>query len=183
MSEGKENVIELENQIQNKIDKISRILNIPRNKVLYASILHGFNHYHLPLQKYYNELEVEEQPVKEEQYQPLLSDLRDQIELSFRIIQNIDDFEAKFEDKHPFGSFPNLQERHYAFIKFSEILNKPKDIQKMEPPEITVTTEKVVESSSKEKIKDEEEKAPTEQTALNSSFTEKKYTFHLFKPS
>ncbi|KKN35335.1 hypothetical protein LCGC14_0784550, partial [marine sediment metagenome] len=58
---------------------------------------------------------------------------------------------------------PNLQERHYAFIKFSEILNKPKDIQKEEPPEITVTTEKVVESSSKEKIKDGEEKAPTVQ--------------------
>ena len=166
MSDGKENIIELENQIQNKIDKISRILNIPRNKVLYASILHGFNNYHLPLQKYYNELEVEEQPVKEEQYQPLLSDLRDQIELSFRIIQNIDDFEAKFEDKHPFGSFPNLQERHYAFIKFSEILNKPKDIQREEPPEITIAQEILEEPTSKEELEKEEDETPPIQGIL-----------------
>ena len=128
MSEDNDKKIKLEQGIQKKLEEISRVLNIPFNKVLNASLLHGLNLYRFPLQKYNSELKVEEQPVKEEQYQPILSNLKNLIALSYLESQNIDEFESMFENKHPFGTFSSLQERETEYIKFLGELNKPKEI-------------------------------------------------------
>ena len=161
MSEDNDKKIKLEQGIQKKLEEISKILNIPPNKVLNASLLHGLNRYRFPLQKYNSELKVEEQPVKEEQYQPILSNLKNQIELSYLESQNIDEFESMFENKYPFGTFSSLQERETEYIKFFGVLNKPKEIEpKEEPPEITIAQEILEEPTSKEELEDEDETPP-----------------------
>ena len=160
MSEDNDKKIRLEQGIQNKLEEISRILNIPSNKVLNASLLHGLNRYRFPLQKYNSELKVEEQPVKEEQYQPILSNLKNQIELSYSESQNIDKFESMFENKYPFGTFSSLQERETEYIKSLGELSKPKEIEpKEEPSEITITQE-IPEESSKEELEKEGDETP-----------------------
>ncbi len=167
MSEDNDKKIKLEQGIQKKLEEISRILNIPFNKVLNASLLHGVNRYRFPLQKYNSELKVEEQPVKEEQYQPILSNLKNQIELSYLESQNIDKFESMFENKSPFGTFSSLQERETEYIKFLGELSKPKEIEpKEEPPEITIVHEILEEPTSKEELEDEDELPSPKQTTL-----------------
>jgi hypothetical protein len=162
MSENNEKKIKLEKGIQKKLEEISRILNIPPNKVLNASLLHGLNRYRFPLQKYHSELKVEDQPVKVEQYQPILSNLKNQIELSYLESQNIDEFESMFEIKYPFGTFSNLQERETEYIKFIGELNKPKEIEpKEELPKIPISHKiPEVEESSKEELDKEEDETP-----------------------
>ncbi|KKK67978.1 hypothetical protein LCGC14_2948680 [marine sediment metagenome] len=158
MSEDKDDKIQLELEIQNKLEEISRILNIPPTKVLNASLLHGLNRYRFPLQKYNSELKVEEQPVKEEEYQPILSDLKSQIELSYEIIQDIDEFESRFENKYPFGTFSDFQEREREYIKFIETLNRPPDVGKEEPPRIVITKKVTKAAIKKEELEDKKEK-------------------------
>ncbi len=158
MSEDKDDKIQLELEIQNKLERISRILNIPPTKVLNASLLHGLNRYRFPLQKYASELKVEEQPVKKEEYQPILSDLKTQIELSYEIIQDINEFESRFENKYPFGTFSDFQEREREYIKFIEILNSPPDVEKEEPPRIVITKKVTKAAIKKEKIVGKKEK-------------------------
>ncbi len=156
MSEDKDNRIELGKEIQKKLQKISEIFKTSLNNVVHASLLHGFNHFWLPMQEYSSELKVE--------------DLKDQIESSHKIFQNFDDFESKFEDKYPFGTFSDLQERHNEFIKFIEILNKPKDVEKEKPQQIVriqrVTGESIKKEEPEEEEEEEEEKAPPKPTTL-----------------
>ncbi len=167
MSEDNDKKIKLEQGIQNKLEEISRILNIPSNKVLNASLLHGLNRYRFPLQKYNSELKVEEQPVKEEQYQPILSNLKNLIELSYSESQNIDKFESMFENQYPFGTFSSLQERETEYIKFLGELNKPKEIEpKEEQPKIPIK-HKIPEESSKEELEKKEDETPPIQGILS----------------
>jgi len=101
--------LKIEPKVKKILKKLSDTLNIPFNEVLNASILLGFNRFWFPLQKYLSELGVEDQPVKEEGYEPLLAGLKAQIEISYQAIQKIGELEKKFTKKHPFGKFPNLQ--------------------------------------------------------------------------
>ncbi|KKM83226.1 hypothetical protein LCGC14_1311570 [marine sediment metagenome] len=162
MSEDNDKKIILEQGIQKKLEEISRILNILPNKVLNASLLHGLNRYRFPLQKYNSELKVEEQPVKEEQYQPILSNLKNQIELLYLELQNIDEFESMFEKKYSFGTFSNLQERETEYIKFLGEHSKPKEIEsKEEQPKIPISHKiPEVEESSKEELEKEGDETP-----------------------
>jgi len=128
MPDDKESELKLEPEIKRILDKISDDLGISFNKVLHASILHGVNRYWLPLQKYYSELKVQDQPIKEEDFQPLLSDLKEQIESSNTAIQKIDEPEEMFERRYPFGKFTDLHERQAEFIKFIKAFSKPKEI-------------------------------------------------------
>ena len=167
MSEDNDKKIKLEQGIQNKLEEISRILNIPSNKVLNASLLHGLNRYRFPLQKYNSELKVEEQPVKEEQYQPILSNLKNLIELSYSESQNIDKFESMFENKYPFGTFSSLQERETEYIKFLGELSKPKEIEpKEEQLKIPIKHKILEEPTNKEELEDEDELPSPKQTTL-----------------
>ena len=167
MSEDNDKKIKLEQGIQKKLKEISRILKIPPNKVLNASLLHGLNRYRFPLQKYNSELKAEAQPVKEEQYQPILSNLKNQIELSYLESQNLDEFESMFENKYPFGTFSSLQERETEYIKFLGELNKPKEIEsKEEQPKIPIK-HKIPEESSKEELEKEEGETPPIQSIFS----------------
>jgi len=105
MPKDNEREIEVESGIQNKLVEISKKVDLPLNKVVDGSLLYSYYRFWYPLQKYYSELDVEEQPVKEEVYAPILSDLKEQIELSYSIVQKIDQFETNFEKRHPFGTF------------------------------------------------------------------------------
>ena len=144
MSDNKEKELKLEPEIKTRLDKISEDLTIPFSKVLNASIFHGINHFWFPLQQYYSELEVKDQPVKEEDYEPLLQDLKTQIEFSNTIIQGIDKYEEKFEKNHPYGKFKNFSERNNKFIKFIEESTRPKEIISIETPIIQKVVEKKV---------------------------------------
>ncbi len=166
MSEDKDDKIQLELEIQNKLEEISKMLNMPTTKVLNASLLHGLNRYRFPLQKYTSELKVEEQPVKEEEYQPILADLKTQIESSYEIIQDINEFESKFEDKYPFGTFSDFQEREREYIKFIEIRNRPPNVEKEEPSKIVITKKVIKVPIKKEELEVEKEKTPPKQTLL-----------------
>ncbi len=163
MSEDKDDKIQLELEIQNKLEEVSRILNIPPTKVLNASLLHGLNRYRFPLQKYNSELKVEEQPVKEEEYQPILADLKTQIELSYEIIQDINDFESKFEDRYPFGTFSDFHEREREYIRFIETLNRPHDAKREEPPKVVIA-KKVTKAAIKKEELEKKKKKRSHQT-------------------
>ena len=148
MSEDKESERSLEPEIKRRLDKNSEDLTIPFNKVLNAILLHGINHFLFPLQKYYSELEVEDQPIKEEDYQQLLSDLKDRVESSFTAVQKMGQLEKKFEKRYHFGKFASLLERQTEFIKFIEELNKPREIETKEVKLKTTFTPKIVEKKS-----------------------------------
>lgn len=126
MSEEKDYDVKLESEIQSKLAEVSNTVKLPFNEVLNASLLFSYCRFWYPLQKYFAELKVEKQPVKEDDYEPILTELKDQIESSYTVIQHIEKFEDKFERRFPFGTFQDFDERHWEFIKFIEESSIPK---------------------------------------------------------
>jgi len=163
MAEEKDQDITLESEIRSKLVEVSNKVNLPLDEVLNASLLFSYLRFWYPLQKYYSKLEVEDQPVKEKDYAPILSDLKEQIKSSYNLVQKIDQLESKFEKRHPFGTFQDFEERHHEFIKFIEESSRPKEIP-IEPPIKKPITREIVEEIQ------EEEPPPQEPPVKMDSF-------------
>ena len=126
MSEEKVEEIKLHNEIYNKISEVSNILELPFNEVLNASLLYSYRRFWYPLQRYDSGLKVEDQPVKEHEYEPMLEELKEQIKLSHSIISEFEKSEEKFERRFPFGTFQDFEDRHWNLIEFIEESRIPK---------------------------------------------------------